>query len=268
MNQNISNLSIKLNISYCNAIPAKSDEEFFDDFCKFSDVVFANGDNEIVFIKDKEFNTHYISKGYLEDIEEYGAAYINDICNYQEEQQIIKDVRMTMYNQDQAIKDSGKPKTYILIDHHENIYVIRKRPIINPATGNFLGIMGISRPYCLPNVLQLIYRINGVDYGMLNKAKDKTLCYELTERQHMVLFLYLNKYSNTEIADILTTLGYQISKTRVNDHLENLKYIFHVRSKEQLIEKAISHNYHVYFPRKLLKVGSYAIDDDIVIISP
>jgi DNA-binding CsgD family transcriptional regulator len=212
---------------------------------------------------------YYVSNGCLEDIEEHGAAYIDDISNYREEQQIIKDDSVTMYyNQDQAIKDSGKAKTYMLIDTHKNIYLIRKRPIINPATGNFLGVMGIARPYSMPNVLQLIYRVNGVDYGMLNKAKDKTLCYELTERQHMVLFLYLNKYSNSEIADILTTLGYQISKTRVNDHLENLKYIFHVKTKDQLIEKAISYNYHVFFPRKLLKAGSYEIDDDIVIISP
>jgi len=53
MNQNISNLSIKLNRSHYNVIPPKSDQEFFDDFRKFSDVVFANGDNEIVLSKIK-----------------------------------------------------------------------------------------------------------------------------------------------------------------------------------------------------------------------
>lgn len=81
----------------------------------------------------------------------------------------------------------------------------------------------------------------------------------------MVLFLYLNKYSNTEIAEILTVIGYKISRTRVNDHLENLKYIFHVKTKEQLIEKAISYSYHLYIPRNLLKIGSYELADEVII---
>ena len=81
----------------------------------------------------------------------------------------------------------------------------------------------------------------------------------------MVLFLYLNKYSNAEIAEILSSLNYPTSKTRVNDHLKSLKFIFHVKTKEQLIEKGILLNYHLLLPRKFLRIGSYEIEDEAII---
>ena len=51
----------------------------------------------------------------------------------------------------------------------------------------------------------------------LTPAQVEPLKYKLTQRQHMVLFLYLQKYSYSEIASILATLGHKISAGRVND---------------------------------------------------
>ena len=67
----------------------------------------------------------------------------------------------------------------------------------------------------------------------------------------MVLFLCLNNYSYSEIALLLNEFGYTITPVRVNDYLEQLKLIFHVRNKTQLIEKAISLNLHCYLPNRL-----------------
>jgi len=63
----------------------------------------------------------------------------------------------------------------------------------------------------------------------------------------------------------MTTLGYDISKARVNVHLKNLKYIFGVKSKEQLFEAALSHKYNLFIPRQFLKHGSYPLDDELLI---
>lgn len=153
----------------------------------------------------------------------------------------------------------------MFIDLFEHVLLLRKRPIFNPATSNFIGIYTSTRPFNLPNVLNLIYKINGVTLGMQNKKQPVQIVHKLTERQHSVLFLYLNKYSNTEIASIITTLGNKISTTRVNDHLENLKYIFQATTKDQLIEKAIALGYHLLIPRVFLKSGCYPIDDSLII---
>jgi len=63
----------------------------------------------------------------------------------------------------------------------------------------------------------------------------------------------------------LTTLGQKISAGRVNNHLENLKYIFAAKTKEQLIEKAISLKYHLFIPRQLLQIGSFPLEDEVLI---
>lgn len=79
----------------------------------------------------------------------------------------------------------------------------------------------------------------------------------------MVLFLALNNYSYSEIALLLSGFGHQITPIRVNDYLEQLKFIFHVRNKNQLIEKAIGLNFHTFFPIGLFsKLGSIEVSDD------
>ena len=57
---------------------------------------------------------------------------------------------------------------------------------------------------------------------------------------------------------------HDITSIRVNDYLEQLKLIFHVRTKAQLIEKAIGLNFHVLMPCELFKeVSSIDIKYDI-----
>jgi DNA-binding CsgD family transcriptional regulator len=114
----------------------------------------------------------------------------------------------------------------------------------------------------------MIYEFHGVKLDPINEASDENPRQtkpKLTEKQHMILFFYINKYSNTEIANVLTSLGYQISSGRVNEHLAKIKYIFGVRTKEELVDIAIKLNYHLFIPRKLLKVGTYLLDDELII---
>jgi hypothetical protein len=73
----------------------------------------------------------------------------------------------------------------------------------------------------------------------------------------MVLFMALNNYSYSEIALLLSEFGHQITPVRVNDYLEQLKFIFHVGNKNQLIEKAIGLNFHTYLPAGLFNKTTY-----------
>lgn len=236
-----------------------SDAEFLAKYCRSAHIVFNHGENEMVFIKDNNHEVVYMSLGYRNAFptETLDPSLREDPQAYEKELAVAK-------TQDEKIKQTRQSKTYIYIDDYQHISHVYKRPIINPNTNNFVGILGIVQHFLLPNILKLICKINDIK---LDTPVLESLKYELTERQSMVLFLYVNKYSNTEIADIMSIIGYKISKSRVNDHLENLKYIFQVKTKEELIEKAVLMNYHLLIPRQFLKSGSYELDDELIISS-
>ncbi len=87
--------------------------------------------------------------------------------------------------------------------------------------------------------------------------------YPLNRVQQMVLFLAMNNYSYSEISDLLTKFGYRITPFRINDYLEQLKLIFHVRNKTQLIEKTIGLNFNTLLPEGLFnKLSSVEITDE------
>lgn len=238
-----------------------NDDDFLDFYCSSADVVFNNGEDEVVFIKDKDLNFKYHSPAYLKNLAPDGSVSLDQ----ETITQIQQSIGALALQQDLEIKTSLQAKNFLYVDVYNRIGLIRKRPIINPSTNNFVGILGTVKPFSMPNILSLIYRMNNITHGIANKTHANQPDLNLTERQQMVLFLYLNKYSNTEISDIISSIGSKISRSRVNDHLENLKYIFQVRSKEQLIEKSISLGYHLLIPRQFLRVGSYAFDDEVII---
>lgn len=242
----------------------KSDQEFFEFYCQAANIAFNNGEDEVVFIKDANLEFSYLSPSYLKNLDPNGTIKLD-----QDNKQLTNNNdphHQRAINQDLEIKKTLTARDFIYIDIYDKVGLIHKRPIINPATNNFVGIIGTVRPFYMPNILSLIYKIHDVTIGMLNSTKAHPPKYQITDRQQMVLFLYLNKFSNTEIATIISLVSEKISKSRVNDHLENLKYIFNVTAKEQLIEKAISLNYHRLIPRGFLKLGSYPITDEAMIV--
>lgn len=240
-----------------------SDDDFFKLYCLAAMGIYNNGSNEIAYIKDKDFNFKFFSKGYMEHLSPNSVAYNEIVLNKKALGANSYADTSKQYNE--LLKTTKKKQSYIYVDVYQNIFLIRERVIINPASNNFVGTHGSMRPFMQPNILNLIYRMNNIEYGIANKEQKNPLKYELTERQHMVLFFYVNNYSSSEIATILTNLGYKISGGRVNEHLETLKYIFMVKSKEQLIEKAISLKYHLFIPRKFIKPGFYPLSDSILI---
>lgn len=247
-----------------------SDEEFLKFYCASAEVIFDNGNtkNEGVFIKNTNHVFCYTSKEYQARLNPNGTILVNDILN-KKKTKITQDKNIEKFReeaeaQDQLIMNTRETLLYLYVDVYNQLGIIRKCPIVNPSTDNVVGVLGYVHPFMLPNMLDIIYQINGVTHEKPNKL-DSSLCYQLTPRQHMVLFLCLYKYSYTEVAMILTNLGHKISSGRVNEHLENLKYIFAVKSKEELIEKAIRLKYHLFIPRKFLKIGSFALKDTISI---
>ncbi len=246
-----------------------SDEDFFALYVKSADITYNNGEEEVIFIKDANFKFRYVSPAYMKGFKEGGTVSqeeLRGLANTQAaEDSLAARVDAVTLQQDHEVKTTLQPAKFLYVDIYNRIGVVRKRPIVNPATNNFVGILGHITPFALPNVLDMVYKMNDVRLGLANSEQNSPRPYQLTRRQHVILFLYLNRYSATDISSILTILGQKITAGRVNNHLENLKYIFGVRSKEQLIEKAISLKYHLFIPRPLLTIGSFPLKDEVLI---
>ena len=248
-----------------------SDSEFFDSYCASAEIIFDNAvsSNLGIFIKDTQHVFRFVSKEYQRQLDPTGTILAEDVLK-KKKTKVVSDVNIHAVRekaeaQDKEIINSRQAMLYLYVDVYSHLGIIRKCPVINPATNNVVGIIGYVTPLVLPNMLDILYRMNSITTSTPERGKPSPLKYELTPRQHMILFLSLYKYSYTEVATILTNLGYKLSSGRVNEHLENLKYIFGVKSKDALLEEAIKLKYHLYVPRKFLKVGSHPISDQIII---
>lgn len=247
-----------------------ADDEYFEIYCKAVDTVFNYDDDEVIFISDKNLVPQYCSPYSWVKISECKTKVQVNPENIPKDKNIYLDFTsedhfQTLIEYDVQIRESLKPQKFVFIDVFDHVLSLRKRPVFNPSTNNFIGVYTSCKTFALPNVLSLLYKINNIEHGILNSSSYTQVVHKITKRQHSVLFLYLNKYSNTEISDIISNLGEKMSTTRVNDHLENLKYIFQATTKDQLIEKGIAMGYHLLVPRAFLKPGCYPIDDNLLI---
>jgi|GEM_PF-1029327 len=170
--------------------------------------------------------------------------------------------------QNMEILDSKKNKVYleiISLNGKSKIYIVYKTPIINPDTSNCVGIRIEFNKMYWPNITKALFIMRGAK-GLLIGKNDKSTPFEtypLSEMQHMILYLCLGNHSYSEIAIFMNEFGYKITPLRVNDYLEQLKLIFHVRTKVQLIEKAIGLNFHTFLPSGLFNcIDSIDITDE------
>lgn len=252
----------------------QSDKEFFNNFIASSQTVFDYIE-DITIIKDHEFKFKYASPNYL--------SYINEIHGFDKQledikgkslSEVVNDLQLDgnlcqdINNEEESIKFTRKSTRFVqAIRNYPKVCIVFKRPIINPVTDNFVGILIHISALAMPNILKTLLKVNRKsNYLVRSNSSYNQLEYKLTEKQHIVLFLYLHRYSAAEISSILGTLDYKMSNSRINDHLEALKFIFHVKTKDQLIEKALAMNYDLLIPGALLKEGSYPLDETINII--
>lgn len=144
---------------------------------------------------------------------------------------------------------------YIINDGiYSKLYIVHKYPIILDGT---IVIYTYMKPYGFPRVPDLTFLSFGIDLY----AHPLSSNYKLTAKQLLVLFFLIRNHSYTEISTWMGVFGYPISPNRINEHITNLKSIFGVNSREELIAKALDSGYYSEIPLGLLKEGCYLIDD-------
>lgn len=250
-----------------------NDEIFLEKYVEASKLIFSSLINDLVAIKDSEFRYLTLTYKMVEFMRQDSADKIlgktaSEIDNYLDSERVEKYKRQNL-----EILRTKTNRAYLEIepvyDGKAGIYIVHKTPIINPTTNNSVGIrVQITNMYW-PNTIKSLFRIHSTK-GLLLSSETKGDTwkeYPLNEMQHAVLFLCLNNYSYSQIALLLSSFGHKISNNRVNDYLEQLKLIFHVRNKTHLIEKALGLNFHTYLPTLLFnRLTSIDISSDVASI--
>jgi hypothetical protein len=256
-----------------------NDEEYFTHYqdC-FATIYQAGAPNEtdLVYLTDEQFRYRRMTKGMLTlfGVESITEIY-NKTCN-----EVALNLQVTATGetkqfdrQHSLIKKNHKKGVYLEILPYQGtkrIFTAYKTPIINPQTNNFVGLQGYLTDLLWPNVLKTLFKMHGTKgllLGHKNGFQNPIKEYPLTNIQHMVLYLCLNNYSYSEIALLMNEFGHSITPIRVNDYLEQLKLIFHVRNKTQLIEKALGLSFHVLLPIGLFnKLSSIEISNEAAAI--
>ncbi len=240
------------------------DKTYFANYKNACDIIFASQKNEYSYIKDINFKYQSMTDAMASLIQ---VSSPDALFNLSTDEMVAKfnltcssSKRTDQFqSQDQSVIKSGKKGVYLEVIPNKSatfeeavsrIVVIYKSPIINHHTKSIVGIHGNIRDLLWPNVIKTIFKLRGTKGLLLNHQNKRNSLndYPLNNIQHMVLFLCIHKYSYSEISIFLNELGNQITSSRVNDYLEQLKLIFHVRTKDQLIEKAIGLNFHVMLP--------------------
>lgn len=242
------------------------DEKYFDDYSKSFWSIFAYS-KDIVYLKDSNLRFQVISREFMQLM---GVADHTEVLgkNSQELHDLpgLLQFGQQFTEQDLAVKDSRKNLIFLdVINYNGEIrtMIVCKTPIYSPHTNNFVGLRGHIGHLISPNIIKTLLTLHKIK-GLLvnhNNHKKEFHKYQLNEMQHMVLYLCINNYSYSEIAMLLSAFGFNITPTRVNDYIDQLKIIFRVSTKTQLTEKALGLDLHTYLPAGLLKLGSLDISE-------
>ena len=83
---------------------------------------------------------------------------------------------------------------------------------------------------------------------------------ELTDLQHVVLYLTIHNYSQGDIERVSAQLDLKISEETAKSTLKKLRHKFKASSKEQLISAARKVGLHIAIPARLFKEGSFILN--------
>ncbi len=135
--------------------------------------------------------------------------------------------------------------------------VNKLKPLINPATGNVVGMMGVLEKLYLLNMPLFILKNSG-QYYQYSIRSDQI---KLTELQQITLFLLCNFLTAKEIKIVLDVLGIGRTVSNVNATITLLKAKFGVTTKEALLERALRMNCHINIPERIFPKIFYDFDE-------
>ena len=137
-------------------------------------------------------------------------------------------------------------------------YIMRKHPLINPATNTCVGILINTRRF----VPGLFRRILLNKFMTIPKLQLNTSYPELSKQQQQIVFcLLLGFHSRKEIATLLSSISNsEYSETQIKNALQALYNKFECHTPGQLLDLITIGEIPVELPAGILPTGNYPFD--------
>ncbi|MBP9742630.1 MAG: hypothetical protein KBD37_04650 [Burkholderiales bacterium] len=164
--------------------------------------------------------------------------------------------------QEKFVINKLKPQRSLCIFRKNNIimiYDMYKRPLVNPATNNVLGVHVIISKY-IPNAIRQI--IDKKLFKSHQYSINLANC-TLSHLQNQIIFCLLLGYTTRkEITNILIYLtGTECSENRVKNALQALYEKFECNTPGQLIDLVISRQININIPAEIFPAGVFTFDE-------
>lgn len=169
-------------------------------------------------------------------------------------------------NYDKIIWNQKKQMTFLDINEWAtgtDMYIFHKKPIINPYSGNVVGIFCYGEKYKNNNLLKTFLDMHRTHHKKHYHIYDtSTTKINLGAIQSEILFCMLLGFKEDKIITqfINNIKNSSYTKVTVNNAMKELFKKFNTNSRDKLIQLAFSENYHLNIPKTFVKYGSYLID--------
>jgi len=144
---------------------------------------------------------------------------------------------------------------------HYSATLVTHTPIFNPTNGEVVATQTIGTTYHLYGIVDYINKLNNEENQELSTLTVPENNFNLTPRQHEVLFLLLIGLSQSEIATVLGIVRGTIST--IITHQLCHKFEITNGSTKSLLIKARKYDLHKYVPQSLYKPQVIVLDNDI-----
>ena len=185
-----------------------------------------------------------------------GKTYFEMPCKIAEEHEIFASWDKLTATRKKTLTAFG----YYCYANEWKIILAEKYPIIDPGSGQLLGIMSHCKDITKLGIINCTQFLEFTKIEKTNNYHQKQASFlledkfhkiELTKRQFECLFFLIRGKTSKEIAKAL-----KLSPRTIDFYLEQMKYKLNCSTRSQLIEVAIMEGYMNIIPKSLLRFVS------------
>lgn len=233
-----------------------TDQQFLSEYVKSVEVVINNSLGYVGGVVDIDLQPRFISRFN----ESFGITE-------SERNKVLQDHRINIYRR-LAISECRVVKLLAVrsfLDSGAKMLVANLSPIINPATNNTVGILGLIHNleiFNLSSVIAQYYKAGELSVPALGDIG-------LTEREKQTIFFFLLNLDSKSIAEILSRIeNKQISKNSL-DQMFNKQLFpkFGVYNRKALYDKLVTLGYNRLMPKNVLNDGILLEITDYVVFN-
>lgn len=175
---------------------------------------------------------------------------------------ISDEISSTIHDQELSIiKNKSQQSSFYFYKNRfgvTNSYLVRKRALVNPNTGNVVGIMVNTECYSIPNIMRKFFLSQNKDLHHLS-SRDVIQDFTYLQKQ-IILCLIIGINGRKEIAQTISKLlSENITEIKVKNSLQQLYRQFECSDSHHLVNIILSNPFMFDFIEYPISPGNYII---------